>query len=1027
MQNQHITFYPYEVLVNRLSNATKRNSKRIVFLLGAPVSAPYDGSPGIANVDGMVELIEKEFSEDKTALKSLRDQLEQSSGNAYQIAVNYLIGCRGQDAVNDLIRAAVVGSCHDSTKLMDELRISNAPEDYAEQLEKNKKAWFIPNCLQDLASLCVKYPDVFGQVQLTTNFDPLLTLAIQNLGGSCYRSILSKDGSLNQVQGDGCHIIHLHGYWRGVDTLHTPRQLNQPRPKLKASLSDLLRNSIVVPIAYSGWDDVFTRTLIEIVSEDAARPEILWTYYGENDADLMAQNASQFNLFSAGLDSGRLNLYKGVDCHQLFSDLTGELGLKQSQSIHLSQDKIASSPLIKQVDHGLYSSLIREKNIEEFHSDSIPSVTDLVGRSAELEHLTDGQNKLVAIGGIGGQGKSSLAAYYALNCQGQGNFQFIEWRDCREQNDTLHNILLKTACSLIGTEDSIITLKELSIDNLAQELSQLFESRDGLIVFDNVDKYIDLNTGNPLGALKFLLEAIQPKKLRTQLVFTARPLLKFESEKTISIPLKGLSDQDVRVLFEQKSDSSIHEDDFISLINVTEGHPFWITLIASRCRQQKISVNNIINEIISGKGELPERTIQSIWNSLNDKQKEVLRTIAEIERPLPEKEVSEIDFGLNYNQFTKALKVLKNLGLVEPRQQNNGIEVLDLHPLIRRYVRTNFPRQEREKFILRIIHLFDKQILVLRERFKSSFPTDMLELWTHKIDVSLNGGKFEAAIDSLVEIGSSLIDSGQLEEYIRLSIRVFDEVNWTLTVAKYPKFDRLWSSSVNALIALGDFERADSYINRYADSIEGTGSQFINLCDTKCYRYWFEGDFEQAIFYGEQGVNLKNATNVDIDFDCSHNLALARRDNGNIDEALQFFIGQHNEDEILDPTELDTHRGGVFYGNIGRCYYFKDEIANAMSCYKKSAQLLEQAREDVLNRGYIRLWVGQALQKLGHVEDSLMFLRAAHVMWNGFIPQRADMTESQLNSLIESNPKMESIMEMPQWRLENRFQQWIKS
>jgi tetratricopeptide (TPR) repeat protein len=1025
MLEQNVTFFSYQTLVDRLAHAARQESKRIVFLLGSPVSASYGNSPGVSDVDGIVEAIRSEFSGDEHAHASLQSELAQSSSSAYQVAVNFLMGRRGQDAVNTLIRQAVVRARIDPNETTAQFRQLADPDAVAESLEKDRDGWFIPACLQDLAKLCVQLPTAFGQLQLTTNFDPLLTLAIQQAGGHCYRSVLSRDGSLGQVQGDGCHIVHLHGYWRGTDTLHTPRQLNQPRPKLKSSLAELLKNSIVVPIAYGGWDDVFTRTLLEIMNEDGARPEVLWTYYGDIDADLMVQNAHQMRLFSVGLDSGRFNIYKGVSCHDLFRDLAVKLELTEPTTFTGVVPIGATASSIRDVFAQLSSAPIGDQRPEVTRSDSIPSVTDLVGRDQELARLADPQNKLVSIGGIGGQGKSSLAAFYALTCRKQPQFEFVEWRDCREQNDTLHTILLKTAQSLIGNATSIDTLKEMSIDQLAQELSSYFSQNVGILVFDNVDHYVDLHTGSPLGPLKALLDSIRPELLKTQLVFTARPQLKFESGNADSIMLRGLADKDARALFEQRSASAISDSDFGALRDVTEGHPLWILLIAARCRHQKVTAKFVLDEISSGKGALPERTILSIWNTLNDKQKTVLRTLAELERPLPESEVIEIDFELNFNQFTKALRIVKGLGLVELREQEGGGEILDLHPLIRQYIRRNFPRLEREKYISKIILALDRRLSALREIFKTNFPVAVLDVWTHKVDLSLNGGQTAQAIDSLVEIYSALVQNGLVEEFVRLSIRVFEQIDWATTCATSAKFSKMWTEAIKALSELGDFQRADSYIRRYAESIEGTGSQFINLCDTKCYRYWFEGDFEQAIFHGEKGVAIKNATQVDTSFDCAHNLALAWRDYGRIDEALQFFLGQGNEIDVLDPRAIDSHRNGAYYGNIGRCYYFRGDIQSAIICYRKSAQLLERSVDEILNRGYIRQWVGQALQKLGYFEESLVFLRAAYEIWNGFIPQRAATMESEVQALLEANPKLTRVMEMPAWRLENRFQQWV--
>ena len=90
------------------------------------------------------------------------------------------------------------------------------------------------------------------------------------------RTMLHADGNLSQTEGTGCHVIHLHGYWYGSDTLHTARQLGQSCPRLKASLSSLLRNKLVVVCAYGGWDDAFTEALMDVVRDDTAHPETLY-------------------------------------------------------------------------------------------------------------------------------------------------------------------------------------------------------------------------------------------------------------------------------------------------------------------------------------------------------------------------------------------------------------------------------------------------------------------------------------------------------------------------------------------------------------------------------------------------------------------------------------------------------------------------------------------------------------------------------------------------------------------------------
>src|SRR5437667_239493 len=69
---------------------------------------------------------------------------------------------------------------------------------------------------------------------LTTNFDPLIEVALRRAGGSPVRTVLEIDGRFDLTHVDiGQHIVHLHGYWSDGDTLHTPDQLERPRPLLR--------------------------------------------------------------------------------------------------------------------------------------------------------------------------------------------------------------------------------------------------------------------------------------------------------------------------------------------------------------------------------------------------------------------------------------------------------------------------------------------------------------------------------------------------------------------------------------------------------------------------------------------------------------------------------------------------------------------------------------------------------------------------------------------------------------------------
>ena len=312
-------FYDQSALIQRLCKGLRVRSHEVVFLVGAPLSAPIapDGR-GVPGVEGVIDLIRNEFEDDSSELTILNQQIEEAKEKRYQAAFLFLQGRRGQQAVNDVVRRAVMGArvsrltCDETTG-----DIFPATEDECRFLEADLAGWYLNPGTEYLGKLVNRYPSRFGRSILTTNFDPLLEVAIRRTGGGYYRTTLHSDGNLGQTEGIGCHVVHLHGYWYGSDTLHTPGQLLQARPRLRASLASVLRHKIVVVTAYSGWDDAFTEALMDVVRDDSAFPEIIWTFYGSAPSI----TSSLSDRLQPGIDRGRVNLYAGIDCNQFFPKL----------------------------------------------------------------------------------------------------------------------------------------------------------------------------------------------------------------------------------------------------------------------------------------------------------------------------------------------------------------------------------------------------------------------------------------------------------------------------------------------------------------------------------------------------------------------------------------------------------------------------------------------------------------------------------------------------------------------------------
>lgn len=296
-----------------LISAINEAEKPVAFLVGSPLSmADHEDARGVPGVKEMVALAIEQAS------PQLRPRLEAaiSSGTnpqRYQNAMMFLRNSMKQSVVNAVVRKAVLQARSAPMPVP-------APSD--SELEKDVDGWYIPAATRDLGAIVVREPEKFGPI-LTTNFDPLLKLAIRRAGGKELQTILHADGDLNSTVGDphDRRIIYLHGYWTRFDTLHSPEQLATDRPLLLASIQQLLREYTLVVVGYGGWDDIFTRALAQLGHDTKADIDILWAFY-ESEADLVSVRYKKlFSSISSGSGRGRFRKYGGIDCHSFFRTL----------------------------------------------------------------------------------------------------------------------------------------------------------------------------------------------------------------------------------------------------------------------------------------------------------------------------------------------------------------------------------------------------------------------------------------------------------------------------------------------------------------------------------------------------------------------------------------------------------------------------------------------------------------------------------------------------------------------------------
>jgi hypothetical protein len=237
----------------------------------------------------------------------------------YRSAFERLYDLKGPDVAGSIIRQGVIQAVFPPLCREEERLALDGNRDACRRLELDSSRWDVPPGARALAALIGEFPERFDSRVLTTNFDPLIAIALRLARCQVAQTILNCDGNPDQTEVAGAHVIYLHGYWHGYEGLHTQRQLMQTRPRLQAFLERLVRNCTIVTLAYSGWDDIFTTAIEAVAREQDGDPDILWTFYPKSPPVSALEEI--YGRVAHARATGRIRFYSGVDCHQFLPQL----------------------------------------------------------------------------------------------------------------------------------------------------------------------------------------------------------------------------------------------------------------------------------------------------------------------------------------------------------------------------------------------------------------------------------------------------------------------------------------------------------------------------------------------------------------------------------------------------------------------------------------------------------------------------------------------------------------------------------
>jgi len=953
----------------------------------------------------MVERVQCLFTsaDEKALLQKALD--EAPEGRKYQAAMQFVIECRGQTTLNQLIRDAVLLS-----RNIPSVNLS------LEDLEHDVNGWFLRPGVAALGKLISTYEHVFQRPILTVNFDPLLEIAIKRAGRGALTINLPNDGNFSGlvVSDNLAQVVHLHGFWSKGDTLHTPDRLTRERPLLAGNLRLLLQETVLVVVGYGGWKDAFTDALLKAISEQSQVLDVLWAFYQKSPEEIIQGHAALLESFQS-LPGRRVVTYAGVDCHDLFPKLVRKLEL-------IGTAKIIRVP-VTEPSATLSLAMAATSNP--------PATEAWVGRQIELKRLLEADSAVVALHGMGGFGKSSLAAKYVAARERGRQIRAWYWADCREQGNTLQMHLMKVLEYLTQGEITAATLQKSNDQDILDLFFERLANNRILLVFDNIDHYVEFETQKAIGLMNSLIERAIASNHDSQVLLTSRPILNYDSPRFMRLPVSGLAEQEAEELFRLRGahlDEARKFQQLSDVLRITQGSALTLNLIATQIAKQQSPLDDLLRRIEQGTApEVEDRILYEIWGMLKPEHQQVLRVLAELPHPESEQRVATcLSDSMNFNRFGKAVRALKGLNLIVVKPSAHSGEVLELHPLVRSFIRQRYRTEEQKPIVEQVISFFNRMIGRFRGRPEIG-TIAVLGDWIAMIEICVENERIPEALTTLHEIQTTLLSRGFVEEFLRLAILVITAYKLPDNPAEVKRFDLLAYRLVAVLGDLGRYQEAEDWLERLAKTVVGKSARYIWLCNVRAYAFWIRGRFDEAKTAAAEGVTLKSASQIDTEYDCRHTLALAQRDSGEIPPALAYFLEGNTLDIVLTQAQAATQRDGTFYGNIGRCLQLMGRLDDALVCLRKSAALLESDEDSntLLNRGWAAHWLGEVLRAKGIRDKAYLAFRSAFAKWKVVSPERSRGALVDSDALVENLADI-SLTACGDWECEEMYRNWLR-
>lgn len=248
-----------------------RRQLDVSFIVGTGLTCPRDGHP--AGVPGCAEIVNEVIGDlpgakSKLATK-LRDLLSKGEiPAAYQMSIAEL-----REQGNNELRQRIRTWC---------LRPYSGTQQAIRSIASDHSFWALRPGVVALGELLTHFPSAYSFV-VTTNFDPMIEVAVHRAGGIPHSMIFDR-GQSYAIGVGRIPVLHAHGFWAG-ETLHSDKEITSERPALRALMSSEFESikSVQVVIGYGGWADNVMSTLSAGLAAGMAAHDLHWCLREQGD------------------------------------------------------------------------------------------------------------------------------------------------------------------------------------------------------------------------------------------------------------------------------------------------------------------------------------------------------------------------------------------------------------------------------------------------------------------------------------------------------------------------------------------------------------------------------------------------------------------------------------------------------------------------------------------------------------------------------------------------------------------------